>query len=222
MTPATTRPSGDVAELQHLEAQFADASKQSLADQPIDEMLAAYQKLGTDPGTPEVTRKMAEVRAATLKIRAEAREQYVAFQKQQEDAKQRTKASLAEGDEIREHLAKIEIKVYTAVGTLRASSVQIYSSKPGETRATLYRLTDPGSGRTLVYVRSTDPKFAELLGQFVGVKGPVATENQSQLNLKVIAPTAVDIVDPAKVNNSVAARMVPPSLQPKAVAGGAQ
>jgi hypothetical protein len=35
------------------------------------------------------------------------------------------------------------------------------------------------------------------------------------LNLKVITPTGVDKVDPAKVNTTVTATILPPSMLPK-------
>jgi hypothetical protein len=48
------------------------------------------------------------------------------------------------------------------------------------------------------------------MGQFVGVKGDATTD--PQLSLKVITPTTIAAVDPAKVNSSIAADIIPPSL----------
>jgi hypothetical protein len=66
----------------------------------------------------------------------------------------------------------------------------------------------------LVYLRTADPRYPELLGQFIGVKGDITPD--PQLNLKVINPTVAETVDPATVNGSVAAEIVPPSLAAKA------
>ena len=55
-----------------------------------------------------------------------------------------------------------DVKVYTAVGTLRTSSIQ----QGGQI---MYRLTDPQTGRTVCYLRSDDPKYGTLLSQFIGV-----------------------------------------------------
>ena len=53
-----------------------------------------------------------------------------------------------------------------------------------------------------------------LLGQFVGVKGAISTDDS--LNIKMIDnPTLVEAVDEAKVNGSVAAQILPPSLFPR-------
>ena len=50
--------------------------------------------------------------------------------------------------------------------------------------ATLYRLTDPATGRTIVYLRSNDPKYASLLNQFVGVRGDLTSDER--LRMKII------------------------------------
>ena len=56
-------------------------------------------------------------------------------------------------------------------------------------------------------------RFRRLLGQFVGVKGTITTDDS--LNLKMIDnPSVVEPVDQTKVNSSVAAQILPPSLLP--------
>jgi hypothetical protein len=76
--------------------------------------------------------------------------------------------------------------------------------------ATLYRVTDPANGRTQCYVRSSDPKFPQLLGQFVGVRGELITD--AQLSFKVVEATSANVIDPARVNNGITAKVIPPSL----------
>jgi uncharacterized protein YgiM (DUF1202 family) len=206
--PATRPSEADaVAQLQQAENQFGVASKKPLLEQPIGDLIASYQKIAETPEISENTRRMADVRLSTLKLRSEAREQFLAVQKQQQKLQERLQVQTAEKEEIQERLRQTDIQVYAAVGTLRTSSLQVG-------RTTLYRLTDPTTGRTVVYVRSADPKFAEMLGQFVGVKGKL--DSEAQLNLKVVTPTATDVVDPAKLNTSVAAEIVPPSMLPRA------
>jgi hypothetical protein len=52
-----------------------------------------------------------------------------------------------------------------------------------------------------------------LLGQFVGIKGRVSVD--PALNMKLIDPSSdAEAVDPSKVNTSVAAQIIPPSLMP--------
>ena len=97
--------------------------------------------------------------------------------------------------------------LYATVGTLRTSSIQ-------HAGATLYRVTDPETGRTVAYIRTTDTAPMALLGQFVGVKGTISTDDS--VNMKMIDnPTLVEPVDQAKVNGSVAAQILPPSLLPR-------
>ncbi len=102
-----------------------------------------------------------------------------------------------------ERLKTEDVEIYTAVGTLQPSSLQLGGTL-------LYRLTDPATGRTVIYLRTDDSKVAGLMGQFVGVKGDASTD--PQLALKVVEPSAIEPVDPAKVNTTVAAEFIPPSL----------
>ena len=99
------------------------------------------------------------------------------------------------------------MKIYTAVGTLRTSSLQ----QGGQI---MYRLTDPATGRTVCYLRSDDPKYGQLLGQFIGVTGQIA--NEPGLNLKVITATEFAKADPNELYRGIAAQIVPPSLLPNA------
>jgi len=73
--------------------------------------------------------------------------------------------------------------------------------------------SDPRPAGRLHTLRTTEAKYASMIGQFVGVKGAVTTD--TALNMKIIdQPTATEPVDIAKVNNSVAAQIIPPSLVP--------
>ena len=85
---------------------------------------------------------------------------------------------------------------------------------------TLYRLTDPQTGRTVCYLRSDDAKYGAMLGQFIGVKGAVSSD--AGLNMKVIAPTEFAAVDPNQLYRGVAAQIVPPSLVPSAPSQSAE
>jgi len=140
-----------------------------------------------------------------LKTRAEAKQAVASFRKVQEDMKAKQMALRAEQGELEQRVKANEVTFYTAVGTLRTSSLQ-------QGQVTLYRLTDPANGRTVVYLRSDDPKLGQYIGAFIGVKGEVATD--SQLNLRVVTMNSFESVSPAKVGQSIAAQIVPPSLLP--------
>jgi hypothetical protein len=217
--PSTTQPSEDavpagpvVAEVpagptfEHLEGDFKSANAMPITEQPIDVLLAGYTELLKSDSLSSQTRRIAEVRVSTLKLRTQAKAEFLAVRDNQQQAADRQKARIAEQEEIQQRIKEKAVTFYAAVGTLRPSSIQRGSG-------TLFRLTDPSSGRTIAYVRSNDSKYATLLGQFVGIKGALSTD--AALNIKIVEkPTAAETVDPAKVNNSIVAQVVPPSMMP--------
>ena len=206
--PATTQPTAEVT-FDKLEKDFETASSKPIEQQPVAELLKSYDQLIKDPQLPESMRRVADYRAQVLKVRAEAREQFILVQQQQEEAKKKIQALQAEREEIAQNIEKNDVKIYTAVGTLRTSSVQ-----PGG--GTLYRLTDPQNGRTVCYLRSDDAKFGGMIGQFIGVKGELSTD--ASLGLKVVTPNESAQVDPNQLFRGVGSQIVPPSLLPQAPA----
>jgi hypothetical protein len=200
------------AEFERLEAGYATITQKPLDEQPVEELLAGYQQLASGGLLPESLRRICDFKIIVLKSPADQKAQFVQSKKLQEDAKQRTMALKAEQSEFETRLKTTDVQFYTAVGTLRTSSLQFGQQ-------TLYRLTDPANGRTVVYLRSDDNKLGQMIGQFIGVRGDVA--NDSQLNLKIVSPTAFEVVNPAKVGQTVAAQICPPSLLPSGVAGAA-
>jgi SH3-like domain-containing protein len=188
-----------------LEDEYAASASQSLEDQNISEMLSGYQKLASSNQLPESMRRMAEAKAKVLQLRSEAQQELVAVQKSQEELKTKQMALKAEHEEITDRIAKNDVHFYTAVGTLRPSSLQ-------QGKTTLYRLTDPANGRTVVYIRSSDNKLGSQVGQFVGVRGEISSD--SELSLRVISPTLIEPVDQNNIFKSVASQIVPPSLIP--------
>lgn len=203
--PATTQPTAEV-KFDKLEADFETASGKPIEQQPVGDLLKSYEQLVKDPQLPESMRRVADYRAQTLKARAEAREQFLAMQKQQEETRKKIEALAAEREEIAQQIEKNDVKIYAAVGTLRTSSLQ-------NGGGTLYRLTDPQNGRTVCYIRSDDPAYGGMIGQFIGVNGELSTDGA--LGLKVIAPTDSKEVDPNMLFRGIAAQIVPPSLLPQ-------
>ena len=200
----TTKPAFDaVAEYDRLEKQYTDAASQPIMQQPLPELLAGYTKVLESDELPSSMRELAAIRAASLKMRNEAREKFLAVQTQGKKMGEKQQSLIAERTEIEDRIKQNNVEIYAAVGTLRTSSLQVGN-------ATLYRLTDPASGRTVAYVRTNDARFGNFLGQFVGVRGPIV--NDPQLKSIVDAPTDIKPVEQSKVNQSIAAQLVPPSL----------
>jgi uncharacterized protein YgiM (DUF1202 family) len=194
-------------EFQKAEADYEAAGKQNILEQPVDKLLERYTALQKTGGLTGMNKRVVDARVTALKMRADAKAQMVAFRKTQDDMAQRHQALKAEQTEIGERLKQTQVALYTAVGTLRVSSLQ-----QGQT--TLYRLTDPGTGRTIVYIKSNDAKYAGLLNQFIGVRGDLVTDEN--LKMKTITPTDAEQVEQSKVNTTVIATITPPSLLPAA------
>jgi uncharacterized protein YgiM (DUF1202 family) len=192
-------------EFQKAEADYEAAGKQDILEQPLDKLLERYTALQKTGGLTGMNKRIVDARVTGLKMRADAKAQMVAFRKSQDEMAQRQQALKAEHSEIQERVKQTQVALFTAVGTLRVSSLQ-----QGQT--TLYRLTDPGTGRTVVYIKSNDPKYATLLNQFVGVRGDVVTDER--LKMKTITPTEAEPVEQTKVNTTVIATITPPSFLP--------
>lgn len=204
--PPTSQPAAfdEVAEYDKLEEQFKDLNSKPVLEQPLAEMMGGYEKVMASDDLPPSMRRIAELRIATLKVRNDAREQFLAVRKQNEQTAQKQQALAAEKQEIEIRIKDNDLQIFTALGTLRTSSLQVGHGM-------LYRLTDPATGRTVAYIRTNDSnKYGALLGQFIGVRGPVSSDHQ--LKSVIQNPTEVQTIDPAKVNTSVAAQFIPPSM----------
>lgn len=202
--PATQPADTSIADYDKLEQQFADCAGKSVVDQPIPELLAGYQKLADADQLPSSMRSIVDIRIATLKARNDARTKFLEVQANAKKMAEQRQALAAERQEIEDRIRKNDLQVYAALGTLRPSSLQIGQGQ-------LFRLTDPASGRTVCYVRTTEEaKFAPFLGDFVGVRGTITQD--PQLNSIIEKPADIQSVDQTKVNQSVAAQIVPPSL----------
>ena len=203
--PPATQPArfDAIAEYDALEKEFPEATKKPILEQPLPDLIARYQKVIDADELPSSMRQIAQIRVASLQARNEAREKFLAVQNDEKKMSQKQQALVAERQEIEDRIKQNNLEIFVAVGTLRTSSLQIG-------QGTLYRLTDPATGRTVAYIRSSDSKLAGMLGQFIGVRGNVT--NDLQLKTIIENPTDVKPVDPEKVNRSVAAQFVPPSL----------
>lgn len=185
-----------------LEADFARLDGVRLEDQPTSELLSGYEKVLASDHLPASMRRVAEVRAAVLRIRNRSRTELLATLKQREAAQARLKGFQAERAAVETRL--LGNIVYTGVGTLQASSLQIGDS------GTLYRLTDPANGRTVCYIRSSDPKAITFTDRFVGVRGELSSD--PDLSLRVISAKDIAPVDPNEVNKTISAYVLPPSI----------
>ena len=184
-----------------VEAKAADAKP--LAERPYPELIDICKKLMGSQYLPAQNKIQADVLLQCLVIKNRNREQWLATQKDMAAAADKLVKTQQERA-VAQDKVDAGITTFTALGLLQASAVQ-----PGENQ-TLYRITDPATGRSLCYIRTNDPKFATFIDKFVGVKGELVTD--AQLSLKTVNATDIQAVEQAKVNHGVTAQIVPPSM----------
>ncbi|MGN6504070.1 MAG: SH3 domain-containing protein [Tepidisphaeraceae bacterium] len=204
--PATTAVTS-AADFDALEAKFNAASKLPLDQQPVDELIAGYKKVVDEKSLPGSMLKIADYRLAGLQLRKDALTQLQETRQAAAALAAKQVPLQAEAAEIQQRMQQNQLKSFTAVGVLSSSSIY-YNGKP------LYRLTDPATGRTVVYIATTDPKIIGMEGTFIGVHGQVTDDTLRQI--KFISPTSADAVDPADVTSGrVYGGMTPASVAPK-------
>jgi hypothetical protein len=189
--------------LAKLENDYAAASKLPIVEQPVDQLIAGYTELANNPAVPPNAKQVVDFRLKALLVRKDALEQFKAVEQIRSEMTTKQTALQGEEKELRDRVEATKIVRYTALGNLMSSSLQVGSQ-------TLYRLVDPVTGRTVVYLRSNDPNISAAMGKFVGVSGEVITDDQ--INLTYVTPTKIEQVDPANVNVRVFAEFTPPSM----------
>ena len=211
---ATTKPTADLAtadqvrELQEklvaLEDRFGAASKQEITEQPVAELMTDYQALLDNPALPPNARRVAEYRVQTLKLRKETLAQYLATKQMQAEIAKKQDALRDEQAKLQQEVAENSVKRYAAIGLLKSSTLRAGDQA-------LYRLIDPASGRTIVYVRpAAGQGIGPGLDQFVAVKGTVVTDDA--MRITYVTPEAFEAADPRQVNRKIFAEYAPPSM----------
>jgi hypothetical protein len=212
---APPQPSpAEVAEttFQTLESDFAAASQKPLEQQPVSDLAKRYDQMVKNTDLSPAERNTASFRLAVLNVRIDAQRRLAELDVMQTEAAKKAQSLKAEEDELQKRLDSHDVTVYTAVGTLRPSSLQ-YGAQ------TLYRLADPATGHTVIYLRGDNAAALNLLNQFVGVRGQVGTDDR--IGVQLITFTDIAAVDPAQVNGKVVANIVPPSMAGHAVQASA-
>ena len=168
------------------------ALEQPLEEQPLDDLLARYNRLAEDPALPLSDQRIVRARLAHLNRNLQLA------------------AALEEIARVRSELTPPECVQpaapaspgYGAVGQLLASGVY-----DGRALPRLYRLVEPSVMRTVVYVRpgpALDPK--ESLGNFVGLVGQIREDPVSRQ--RVMEVERVDVLEPTSVSANAPGRHV--------------
>ena len=109
----------------------------SLDELPIGKLLSGYEGLLRDDHLPLSMRRVAQAKAASLRVKAHAQSELIALHKEQTESESKIAALRGQRSEIEQRLAD-KVIAYTAVGTLQPSTLQ-------NGAGTLYRLTDPAT-----------------------------------------------------------------------------
>ena len=116
----TTKPAGDTvaatAKFDKLEADFTTASNKSITDQPLADLTAGYTAFEQDAGASPTQKRIADVRLSTLKLRTEARDEFLAVKQAQAKMQEREKSLKAEQTEIEDRIKQNDVTYYTVVG----------------------------------------------------------------------------------------------------------
>jgi SH3-like domain-containing protein len=193
------------AEFDRIEAALKVSLEKPLDQQPLADLLAGYESLLKSNSLSVPMRRISEIRLIGLRGKAQAQQELLAMRKQQQESTQKIETIQAERKAIEDKMAG-GVTIYTAVGTFQASTLQFG-------KGTLYRLTDPATGRSLCYVRTDDSKVNTFLEKFVGVRGELG--NDPQISLQIVSAIEIATIDPAKVNKGISAQISPPSLLTK-------
>ncbi|MEL7240580.1 MAG: hypothetical protein AAGK78_17110, partial [Planctomycetota bacterium] len=170
-----------------VDAKYTASVDAPLEEQPLEELLTEYTALlaeaetSDEPGAAGIV-PLVKARLATIEIRKGALDDLIAMQNLREQMSDRQRALQAEQEELTQRVERGNIAVYTAVGQLRPSSLQV-----GPAKHTLFRLVDPSSQRTVIYLQATGETAEKLMSQldrFVGVRGDV--QRDTDLEMKYV------------------------------------
>ncbi len=212
VVPPAPEISAVVAAFTELDSYYELETQKPLEEQPLPELEKQYVELlasateATDPAAKALVPVM-EARLKTIAIRRSALDDLQAIRAMRMEVAERQTALQAESQELADRAEKGRITVYEAVGEILPSSLQVRGG-------TLFRLCDPETKRTIIYLRATDDEgtqqLAARLERFVGVIGNVVHDRG--LDLKYVEVSNSAIVDPAAVFGAVAAKIIPPSM----------
>jgi len=192
-----------VEEYDRLAASFDAMQKQPVEERSLGDLRTSYEALAARPELPDGMRRVARNRVAILKVLEQQQAEIIAAKKDAASFRSKLAETENQRREIEQRMKNVGVAVYTAVGTLQNSTVQ-QGDQP------LLRLVDPADGQTVVYIRTSDAAQIAMVGQFVGVRGEVVSDQR--LSVKVISPMSMEAVDQNRVARGVTALYMPASF----------
>jgi uncharacterized protein YgiM (DUF1202 family) len=179
---AQSKPFNELS-FEQLERVMAATDGQPLEQQPIDELLGAYERMYQDPQLNAQQRR--QVLLQIIKLRRNA--SLAVTLREISQVRQSINAAPSRMESYSASIANAPAIEYDAVGQLMASSVYDGINLPR-----LYRVVS-SSMRTIVYVRPSDAiDVSSMLGQVVGVAGP--SRYDSALKMRVLEAREIDLL----------------------------
>ncbi len=209
-----------LAEFEALNERYLVEAEKPLVEQPLDTLEADYTALvasATEMGeagdaSAKALIPIIETRLKTIAIRRTALDDLRAVEAMRDRLADRQLELQAEKEELAERAERANVQVYEAVGLLVPSTLQVRGG-------TLFRLCDPETRRTVIYLKADGDAARTLAGnlqRFIGVRGEVVNDRVTEMKYVNVSESAV--VAPEDVFGSVAARIIPPSLLDTATA----
>ena len=202
--PATRPALSPAEQFDRAEAEFARITNLPLDQQPLEGLRWRYRTFVRDGSLPADVRQTAEARVAALQLRIDARGQMTQTLATAAAADAKQQALRAEQQELADRIRRQQLATFAAVGTLRVSSLQ-------QTGATLYRLTDPGTGPDAGLPPQQRPEVHRPGRPVRRRPRPDHDRRRRRPAVRHPRPDA-EVVDAARVNNGVTAAISPPSL----------
>lgn len=179
-------PKSPKERLEALESAFERLRQEPIATAEVDELQRLYAHLSADAPNDRHVHFFAGARAEQLEIWRELQ------QKKRDLASLDARIATAGEDVLAVRYTLLTTGNYTAVGRIAASTVYDGTRLPK-----LYRVQDPGTGRTVAYIRpEKEHDIAGLLDQLVGIMGEKNYEGS--LGLHLITPERIDLLAPQK------------------------
>ncbi len=170
--------------LEDLESAYARLLREPLASAEVVPLWRLYTAFAREHSGSDIVAEHLGTRVEQLQIWSELQQQVVELNQ----LRRRAKATAQEIDAVAAALERTD--GYVAVGRLDASTIY-----DGKRLPKLLRLRDPGTGRTVGYVRpNLEVKLPEMLGQLIGVVGEKSYDGGLRLNL--VTPRRIDILQP--------------------------
>jgi len=182
-TESTPEPAPVSQQLVDVEKRFFEAIKKPLEEQPLEELVRAYESIRDDKGSSSYEQRIAQTRIDHL----QRNQQLARTIRQIEAARVEVTLPSAKRDEEKSDRPEpMDAERYDAIGRLLASNIY-----DGDQLPLLYRLVEPKTLRTIAYVRPSNKlDISSTLGQLVGVVGEARYDEA--LKLRVIDPEDVD------------------------------